>query len=104
MSIIGYGWQPDTGNYKVVHYDRGNLAVTRYNVGISNFSESSTLDGGSGNPFQFATDASAQSPFSFFGTYTITLPVNQDAIKFGNKQQGFGLETRYSHAYLILSF
>ena len=103
---MGYGWQPSTGNYKVVHYDRSSLAEIEYNVGLSNFTESSTVDGGSGSQFQYSISAGTASPFSSFGSYTVTLPVGQDAIKFGNKvSSGFSQpNTYYSHAYLVVTF
>jgi hypothetical protein len=98
-SIIGYGWNPATGNYTAAAYDRDTKQV-QYEVGIAAFTNGSTQDGGSGQDGQWSG-----TPFSGAGSYNITLDVDQSALTYGNAVNGaFGQPSKLPHAYLIISF
>ena len=98
-SIIGYGWNPATGNYTAAQYDRDTKQV-QYEVGIAAFTNGSTQDGGSGQDGQWSG-----TPFSGAGSYNITLDVDQSALTYGNAVNGaFGQPSKLPHAYLIISF
>jgi len=98
-SIIGYGWNPATGNYTAAAYDRDTKQV-QYEVGIGAFTNQSTTDGGSGDNGQWAG-----ASFSGAGSYNIKLDVDQSALSYGNAVAGaFGSPSKLPHAYLIISF
>ena len=98
-SIIGYGWNPATGNYTVAAYDRDTKQV-QYEVGIAAFTHQSTTDGASGASGQWGGAA-----FSGAGSYNIKLDVDQSALTYGNAVAGaFGNPSKLPHAYLIISF
>ena len=98
-SIIGYGWNPQTGNYTAAAYDRDTKQV-QYEVGLSAFTNQSTTDGGSGDNGQWAG-----ASFSGAGSYNIKLDVDQSALSYGNAVAGaFGNPSKFPHAYLIISF
>ena len=98
-SIIGYGWNPATGNYTAAHYDRDTKQV-QYEVGIGAFTHQATTDGASGADGQWGG-----ASFSGAGSYNIKLIVDQSALTYGNAVAGaFGNPSKLPHAYLILSF
>ena len=98
-SIIGYGWNPATGNYTAAAYDRDTKQV-QYEVGLGAFTNQSTTDGGSGDNGQWAG-----SSFSGAGSYNIKLDVDQSALTYGNAVAGaFGNPSKFPHAYLVISF
>ena len=101
ISIIGYGLNPASGNYNVLHYDRDNSQIT-YNVGIANLTQQSVVNGGSGSQFQWSGDA-----FTSAGTYSITLPVGSEALLYGSGGKGVraGLVANHDadpHAYIVI--
>ena len=98
-SIIGYGWNPATGNYTAAHYDRDTKQV-QYEVGMGAFTHQATTDGASGADGQWGG-----ASFSGAGSYNIKLIVDQSALTYGNAVAGaFGNPSKLPHAYLILSF
>ena len=98
-SIIGYGWEPATGNYKVVHFDRDTRQID-YVVPKAAVSHQSTSDGGSGNSGQWAGTVMTSA-----GAYEIEVIVDQQALLYGNAVAGaFGNPSKLPHAYLIISF
>ena len=99
VSVMGYAWNPQTANYTVVHYDRDQKQI-QYEVGISAFTNQSTVDGGSGEAGQWAGDV-----FSGAGNYNITIDVDQQALPYGNAVPGgFGAPDKLPHCYLVLTF
>ena len=99
VSILGYGWDPATGNYKVSHYDRDTNQVS-YEVGLASFSSGSTANGGSGDAEQFSGNA-----LSSVGTYTFTLIVDKPTLQYGNAVLGgFGQPSRFAHSYVVVAF
>ena len=99
VSVMGYAWNPQTGNYTVVHYDRDQKQI-QYEVGIGAFTEQSTTDGGSGEAGQWAANV-----FSGAGNYNITIDVDQQALPYGNAVPGgFGTPDKLPHCYLVLTF
>ena len=98
-SIIGYGWNPATGNYTAAHYDRDTKQV-QYEVGMGAFTHQATTDGASGADGQWGG-----ASFSGAGSYNIKLVVDQSALSYGNAVPGaFTNPSKLPHAYLILSF
>jgi hypothetical protein len=98
-SIIGYGWNPATGNYTAAQYDRDTKQV-QYEVGIAAFTHQATTDGASGASGQWGG-----ASFSGAGSYNIKLDVDQSALTYGNAVAGaFGNPSKLPHAYLIISF
>ena len=99
VSIVGYGWNPATANYTVVHFDRDQKQV-QYEVGISAFTEQATTDGASGNAGQWGG-----AVFSGAQNYNITVDVDQQALSYGNAVSGgFGNPAKLPHAYLVITF
>ena len=99
VSIVGYGWNPATANYTVVHFDRDQKQV-QYEVGISAFTNQSTTDGGSGEDGQWSG-----AIFSGAQNYNITIDVDQQALSYGNAVSGgFGNPAKLPHAYLVITF
>ena len=99
VSVIGYGWNPNTGNYAVTHFDRDTKQVT-YEVGIGAYTNGATVDGGSGQDGQWAADV-----FSGANNYNIKLDVDQPTLLYGNAAPGaFGAPSKFPHAYLVLTF
>lgn len=99
VSIVGYGWNPATANYTVVHFDRDQKQV-QYEVGIGAFTEQATTDGASGNAGQWGG-----AIFSGAQNYNITVDVDQQALSYGNAVAGaFGNPSKLPHAYLVLTF
>ena len=99
VSVMGYAWNPQTGNYTVVHYDRDQKQI-QYEVGIGAFTEQSTVDGASGEAGQWAANV-----FSGAGNYNITIDVDQQALPYGNAVPGgFGNPDKLPHCYLVLTF
>jgi len=99
VSIVGYGWNPATANYTVVHFDRDQKQV-QYEVGISAFTEQATTDGASGNAGQWGG-----AVFSGAQNYNITVDVDQQALSYGNAVSGgFGQPSKLPHAYLVITF
>jgi len=102
-SIIGYGWDPATGNYTVTHYDRDTKQTT-YQVGIGAFTAGSTDDGGSGNTEQWSGTIMTNA-----GSYNIELFVDQPTLLYGNAIPAStfpppGTAAKYPHAYVLITF
>ena len=98
-AIIGYGWNPATGNYTAAAYDRDTKQV-QYEVGIAAFTHQATTDGASGASGQWGG-----ASFSGAGSYNVKLDVDQSALSYGNAVAGaFGNPSKLPHAYLIISF
>ena len=101
-SIVGYGWDPSTGNYTVTHYDRDTKQVT-YQVGIGAFTAGSTSDGGSG-----ASEQWSGTSMSAAGSYNVELFVDQPTLLYGNAIAAAAFPTatpaKYPHAYVIITF
>jgi len=103
-AIIAYAWQPVDGSYKVIHFDNDNTSQIKYNTSISDFSNQSTSEGGSGNSGQWASGVNSLFTGDF-GSYDITLPVEQSILKYGDAiSGGFGAPTKYPHVYIVLIF
>ena len=103
-AIFAYAWQPATGAYKITHYDNDDTAAVVYNTAIGDFSNQSTNEGGSGNDGQWAADVSSLFTGDF-GSYGITLPVEQSILKYANAVPGgFGTPDKLPHVYIILIF
>ena len=99
VSIVGYGWNPATANYTVIHYDRDQKQV-QYEVGIGAFTHAATTDGASGADGQWGG-----AVFSGAQNYNITVDVDQQALSYGNAVPGaFGNPSKFPHAYLVLTF
>ena len=104
LAIFAYGWQPVDGSYKVIHFDNDDTSQIKYNTSIADFTEQSTNEGGSGNASQWA--ASTNLLFTGgFGNYTITIPVEQSILKYGDAiSGGFGSPSKYPHVYILFIF
>ena len=99
VSVMGYAWNPQTGNYTVVHYDRDQKQI-QYEVGLGAFTEQATTDGASGEAGQWAANV-----FSGASNYNITVDVDQQALPYGNAVPGgFGQPDKLPHCYLVLTF
>ena len=100
-SILGYGWNPNTGDYTVTHYDR-DTKQTYYRVGMEAFVQGSTSDGGSGDDEQWSGTQMSEA-----GNFDLELWVDQQALMYGNAIPAspfVGLQPVYPHAYLIIQF
>ena len=100
VSVMGYAWNPATGNYTVVHYDRDQKQI-QYEVGIAAFTNQATTDGASGEDGQWGG-----AVFSGAQNYNITVDVDQQALPYGNGVPGGfgGTPAKLPHAYLVLTF
>ena len=100
-SILGYGWNPNTGDYTVTHYDR-DTKQTYCRVGIEAFVQGSTSDGGSGDDEQWSGTQMSEA-----GNFDLELWVDQQALVYGNAIAAvpmLGWQPVYPHAYLIIQF
>lgn len=100
-SILGYGWNPATGDYTVIHYDRDQKQM-QYRVGLEAFVQGSASDGGSGSEEQWSGTQMSEA-----GSFNLELWVDQQALSYGNAIAAvpmLGAQPVYPHAYLIIQF